>query len=355
MKKNLNRRVTGTGLLFAGIILSACEHSVSTETIVHPDGSLDKIIILEVKDSAKTFQNILTEEQAQKWDRTELDSARYMQRNLKDSSKYILLRKNFPSAEDANNELAAPSDSLFRITSKFEKRFRWFYTYIDYSDTYHMLNHMKMNAEDYFTPEDFAFIDRLPAEGNRISPADSLYLALLNEKIYDHYGARAYFEEYYDILIQLVKTTPNAAAWTDSVLSMKQEVYAKVLADKDVPDDFILVMADTLGIPLDNPKESPLYKSLLHKLETKVTFITWASEGKYQHAIQMPGTLVETNADSVAGNKVYWRPSPVKFTLRDFTMHARARMMNYWAVAVSAVVVLLTGYLFLRRRRMSAP
>lgn len=352
MKKTAYGKVTGTGLLFAGILLSACEHSVSTETVVHPDGSLDKSILLERADSAKAYQNILTDDQAKSWQQTELDSAQYMQRSLKDSTRYILLRKKFASAEEANKELATPVDSLFRITSKFEKRFRWFYTYIDYSDTYHMLNRMTLSADNYFTPEDFAFIDRLPAEGNRISPADSLHLALLNDKIYDQYGARAYFEEHYAILLELVKDTPDPAMWTDSLLRIKNTMFGK-LVDKDAPDDFVLWLADSLHIPLGDPKERKEYKTLTNQLDKKISFITWASEGKYTHAIEMPWTVVETNADSIAGNRLYWHPSPIKFTLRDYTMRARARVMNYWAVAISAAVVLLTGYLFLRRRRVS--
>jgi len=350
MKKNLHRKMTGAGFLLIGIVVSACEHSVSTETIVHPDGSLDKTIIIEVKDSAKFAQYMLSEDQLDKWEKTEIDSAPYI--SAKEGNKLLVLKKKFASAEEANKEMASPNDSLFRITSKFEKQFRWFYTYIDYSDTYHMLNNMKLASADFFTQEDYAFIDRLPAEGKRISPADSLYLSLLNDKIYDHYGARAYFDEHYDILLELVKQTPDASMWTDSLKSIKNTMFNKIM-DKDAPDNFILMLADSLHIPLGNPEESIVYKTRTRQLEKKINFITWASEGKYTHAIDMPWAVVETNADSVAGNKLYWHPSPIKFTLKEYTMRARARVMNYWAVGVSLAVVLFTGFIFLRKRSLS--
>jgi hypothetical protein len=64
----------------------------------------------------------------------------------------------------------------------------------------------------------------------------------------------------------------------------------------------------------------------------------------------MPWTVVRTNADSVAGNKLFWNPPALKFLLKDYTLYAEARRMNYSIVALSGFIILLTLYLFIRRR-----
>lgn len=338
------------GIFFLLITLSSCQHSISTETIVAADGSLNKKFVLEVSDTVSEINYILPAEQVKTWNRQEVDSLPGVKKS-KAENKLVILSKHFASAAEANEELTTPNDSLFRIESKFSKKFRWFYTYIEYSDTYYPINRLQLETANYFTPEDYAFIDRLPAEGETINPADSLYLHLLNEKIYDHYGMAAYFEEYYAILIALVKQTPAAVTWTDTLLRIKQEVYKKVEASQDLPDDYLLSLADSLGIPLENPKDSPLYKSMGTSFESKINFISWASDGTYQHAIEMPWSIVTTNADSISGNKLYWRPSPIKFTLKPYAMFASTRKMNYWAVTISLLVVGFTLYQVFRGRR----
>ena len=39
-----------------------------------------------------------------------------------------------------------------------------------------------------------------------------------------------------------------------------------------------------------------------------------------------------------------------KFLFKDYTMHAESRRLNYWAVIVSVVIVLVTLGLFFRKR-----
>jgi hypothetical protein len=92
------------------------------------------------------------------------------------------------------------------------------------------------------------------------------------------------------------------------------------------------------------------YDELYKREEAKTDFINHASEGKYTHVINMPWSVVRTNADSVAGKQLTWRPPSIKFLLKDHTMYAEARKMNVWAFVVSALVIVFTGYLLLRRR-----
>jgi hypothetical protein len=186
--------------LIAG--LSSCGHNVSMETTVHEDGSLDKTIVLETEDTTKNFLGI-NAESGWKTRTHRIDSANKKSESNKKWS--VVFQKNFTSSEEANIDLATPSDTLFRVSSTFDKKFRWFYTYLYYADTYKAINRMVLPPHDYIVREDYAFIDRLPAEGQTISKADSFYLSELNKRIFDVYGLRAIYEAYYDLDVKLIK------------------------------------------------------------------------------------------------------------------------------------------------------
>jgi hypothetical protein len=338
-------------LLLLLIGFSSCEHKVHMETTVHADGSLDKTIVLEANDTIDNFLGIGVQSG---W-KMKVDSIQKKDANKEDSKKWkMTFEKSFASAEEANKELATPNDSLFRVSSRFEKSFRWFYTYIYYSDTYHAINRMELPIEDYFTPEDQAFIERLPAEGTPISKADSLYLKRLHEKIFDIYALRAFYERYFQMNITLMSEAGMESRWIDSLRKHKEDLYGKFSKAKDIPDDYLYRVMDSLKIPFPYDKMQNRYEALKQQEEKRMNSMNHAFEGKYTHVINMPGRVARTNADSVAGNRLFWKPATLKFTLHDYTMYAEARRMNLWAVGGAVLVLVTTVYLFIRRPRAKA-
>lgn len=321
---------------------SSCEHSVSMKTTVHDDGSLDKIIEMETDSiGSKNFAGIGA---SSGW-RIETKAKDTIKKT--DEKKFVsTYTKHFLSTSEANLDLALPSDSLFRIKSEFDKKFRWFYTYISYSDTYLAINRLKLSTTNFFTQEDYAFINRLPAEGKSISKADSLYLNNLNDKIFETYGTRAIFEEYYSRIANILNVDTNNS-WLDSLNKHKEELFESIKNEKDIEDiNSVFLISGIQNIPIS--------KDQLKQIETEVErltdFASTASNGKYVHMIAMPGEIVTTNADSVVDNMAYWRPSSTKFLLQDYKMQVESRHLNIWAMIVSVGFVMLFGVILLRNR-----
>jgi len=328
--------------------LSSCEHKVYMETTVHEDGSLDKTIVLETADTTKNFLNIGPQSGWTMMTRAIEDT---VQDNKKDKKWNVTYQKKYTSSAEANAELATDSDTLFRVSSTFEKKFKWFYTYLYYADTYHTINCMTLPPDNFITPEDYAFIDRLPAEGKVISKADSFFLSELHQRIFDVYGIRAIYEEHYSLNEKLIKESGLEERWLDTLKKHKESVYQQLVKHQDVPDDFMFKAMDSLGIPFPMQKMRARYDELYKLEDAKTNFINHASEGKYTHVINMPWHVVRTNADSVAGSRLQWNPPAIKFLLKDHTMYAEARKVNYWAFAISLLVLGFTGYLFARKNR----
>lgn len=337
------------GFLLPAVIclLSSCEENIAVETVVHEDGSLDRIIRFEDVDSTLVASNIFGVSRETGW---EVDMEVWERSGDKDS-RTIQFKKHFPDVETSNRELGTDSDTLFTLRSEFGKKFKWFYTYIRYTDTYGTLNRFKgVDPADYFTAEDYAFIDRLPAEGKMISRADSLYLQLLNTKIFEHYATRAIFEENYQVLAMLMSSIEMDDRWLDTLAHHKEMMYQSLRDENgDFDDDFILAFADSLSIPLPYPAAREDFRLMRGDFDKRLDFMTDAANAKFSHTIEMPWPVISSNADSIAGRLLVWNPPVVKFMIKDYTMYAESRRINYWALLVSLLLVLVTATVFARR------
>jgi hypothetical protein len=340
------------------ISLTSCDQKVDMETVVHEDGKIDRTILLSEVDSMHAAQNIFGISAATGWDVTVTPAPgnEESEGGVKVKEVNISFHKKFSSVEESNRELDAGSDTLFHINGKLEKKFRWFYTYLDYSDTYSAINRFQyMKPGNFFTPEDFAFIDRLPAEGKSVSRADSIYLNQLNEKIVDHFGMQAIFEEHYQLMLSIMREQNVGKKYIDSYLAERDYLFSILTNKKNDEffgdDTFMHQVVDSLNfdIPMGEIKQSYITKS--QSIKSLTNFMSKAAfETRFTHVIRMPWEVTMSNADSVNTNSLFFRPLAVKMMFRDYTMHASSRKLNYWALIVSGLVVAVTIFAFARKK-----
>ncbi|RAW00830.1 hypothetical protein [Pseudochryseolinea flava] len=337
------------------IMLSSCENKVTIETTVNEDGSVDKSFTIPKGDTAKGDYAIKTFGVLVKDGWTKTSSITRPASVDKDGAIHsaefkINYTKAFPSVKEMNEALGYYSDTTLQTTAIFEKRFRWFYTYIFYSETYHPINKLSLPIDDYITREDSAFIDRLPAEGKKISKADSVYLASLNDKIFEKYGLDAVKEEYFQIMLTLIRSQKIEKRWEDTLRVHTVSLFKQLTEDKNIEADYLPKQMEAIGIPLDYIVAQKEFDALSKRLELKLAFITWTVDGKYNNIINMPGEVVNTNADSISGNRLFFNPPAVKFIFKTHTLYAESRKMNYWAVIVSVLIIGFTIFLFVRKK-----
>ncbi len=339
-------------LLLGALLFSSCENPMTMETEVHEDGSLDKNITFEKGDSALITTNIFGIDSSKGWSAKIIELPVDRKEGGSDKVQYkTVFKKHFESVEKMNTELSTSSDTLFKINTSFEKKFRWFYSYIRYTETFLPINRFKMlSPKDYINKEDDQFIDRLPGEGKAISKADSLYLQMLNVKIGDYYTNMAIFNEEFEIMKELVKRSNLPSNWMDTLIRKKEYIYNHIEKMKGEPD-FALQMADSLHIPLIREKAMQDSPELSKDLNSRIAFMGFANDGKYMNIINMPWTVVSSNADSVIGNKLFWRPLVTKFQFKEYKMYAESRKLNLWAVGVSGLFVLSTLFIWNKSAR----
>lgn len=347
--------------IIALVYFSSCDRpNVWIETLVYPDGRLDKSFFVKSSDSTKWDSQIyLSQEDIKNWEeKISVDTAYYStwvtdSVTLKiDSTKHTTYRntlyRSFRSVEEANRDLANPNDTLFRITSSFEKKFRWFYTYIKYIDTYHPIWRLDC-VKDSLTQEDYDFIEHAPALGKSLSKMDSMHLDKLNEK-FSNCLNHALFDVWYDGLVHVIKVAELGHHWVDTLHKHKDILHA--LFEKDEDMDKAIV---SMGVPLS--MDSIFYKQYEKELSQGDTLKKFKNIGLYLkardrdyiHKIKMPWKPIRTNADSVSGTELYWMPRDIKFLATNYSMYAESRKTNYWAYMLTGLVTGLLVYWLLRK------
>jgi hypothetical protein len=348
-------------LLLLSSMLMSCENPIRMETKVHADGSLEKEITIKRGSKSNEVQNIFGVSQKRGWqvnlvlDSVHKDSAQHANRVMSKSEidTVVTFSKKFPSVQAANQELDTPVDTLFHVHSEFKKRFRWFYTYIEYRETFRPINRFKqINPKDYFNLEDSLFIQRLPGEGATISKADSLFLDNLNTKMSEVYLQDALFAEYFSILETVIRKNTTDSKWLDTLASNKEAIYRE-MENWDGETLFAAKLAAKVGIPLPEESSNRDFAALSKDINSRVDFMSAAQNGQYINRIEMPWTVMTSNADSIAGNALYWRPMSIKFATQPYTMFAVSRQLNLWAVVLSLVVIGLSVFIWLRPRAHS--
>ena len=329
-------------------LLSGCDHSVETTTVVHEDGSLSKTIMLTGVDSSQVSENYLGISPETGWDHT---LSRVPDKDGDGTDLRITFTKEFPDVDAVNAELNRDTDTLFQTETQLQKKFRWFYTYLEYSETYRKADRFrKTDPSTYFTPEEFAFIERMPARGSKVSESDSLFAEELNKKIFDVYSMEAILDEHFDYIENSLDNYGLPDRAKEKLKEMRPE-FVKILTDEDGDDDSpfpeqdelaLLNLVDSLVTPLPRPQIDEEYLTFSAEFDKRLNFMSWVSDGTFTNHVEMPWTIVETNADSIAGNRMTWEPPLMKFLITDYTMYATSRKMNVWAIAISAIFIIAT-------------
>jgi len=267
--------------------------------------------------------------------------------------------KLFRTPEEFHAEYLSDSVSrVMRIDASIKKRFQWFYTYIDYSETYLFKNpYGHIPVTNFLTPEEIEQFQR----GEKEEP--------LKEKV-ERWIERDKFEELYAVLVNDAEGM-NDPALPVSLLRDNKERFASMLAEDDSTKKAGKKYSDTtltqdeiiLNIYLESgqkvfgktatEKLRPIFLQILNGMDVKDKLIKFPDTWEY--ATIMPGLLLESNGQTIQGNSVIWKFGPNQAKVAPYVMLASSRVVNVWTFIVSAGLLLLLVSVSLvsivRRRR----
>jgi hypothetical protein len=300
-------------------LLSSCK-DIQVGTRIFRDGSCERTVACTA-DSGRVPISVFPVPSDSTW------QSEFV-RNLKDSTHKIhqahiyQAHKTFGSVAELNAYYQTNKDSALAFHSKIslDKKFRWFYTYLTYRETYCT-----------FTPFKLVPITKY-IRLDELSGGDEKER---NKKV-DQWLEQAVFEELY---LFLNSHLPLGDLTKERLAAQKKALY-KVIMDTNEGDDAELLLqacANVLGSPAVLQLKEPA-KELLAEIEKKISFSLDLEQNSYKNSVEMPGLILATNSTCVVSRQVNWQIDPRQFEFQDYEMWVTSRVINTWAFIVSGLV-----------------
>jgi len=363
-------------LLIILFSLYSCGNNYTITTKIFPDGSCERTITIK-GDSAAIFSGEYPIPKGNGWETTfeEIEEGK--------EEKYIFTaKKQFPDVASLKDEFYDEENYDLKVNSniKLKKKFRWFFTYLNYSEIYETLSPFnRIPAEEYFTNEEINLIKDPPDEENLITVEDSLrsdkFDEIFEEKV-EEWLLRNTFEEVFHIVGNGARKL-NSPDITEEKLAAAKEKFIFLIEnyDEELPDEDQKLIDLTNEAEKDvtdfntwfllfenilNTKDiwniAELEKSELEEFTRKYEIIDeYSIFNEYTSNVDMPGLIISTNSQNIEGNMVTWDFGLLQFLLMDHEMTVESRIINIWAFVISGlfILVLIAGILagIIRRRR----
>ncbi len=350
--------------------LYSCEPGNMT-TIVHPDGSCERVFVAKANDAfikgdstsnpfpVSIDKNWKVEWQYNgdekfsewpltNWTRQPQDSAKEMK---------VYAKRKFASASEMADNFRFNTQSKWNDLIPrpvFEKKFRWFYTYYSYSETYpRLLIQFPLPMENYMSKEEADYwLTGMPAFDKGISGMD-LYEKLDNikDKFENWASANAWELQYAAVLRNLDQFPRNPGS--EKMLQEKNSIY-KSVSNENKEDYKVKNIGEVLNRwfntnafnPLLN-EQSEISKEVNNPAEMEK--LNDYTSTFFQYRLVMPGHLLTTNG-RMQKDTVTWNLDATKMLNGNYTLIATSKKMNSWAVIVSGIVVIMALVLLFRKR-----
>jgi hypothetical protein len=307
------------------VMTTAGCNDYAVKTKINPDGSFERTIIC-TGDSLGLYALALPYVFSDSWS---IDIQR-----KKDGEKNFVTtaKKSYANSEQLMAEFSKGKDtSKLQISSRIEKRFRWFFSYFTYTETlppYARFRHLSVDS--FFTPVEIG----LMKEGK-----DSLI-----HKRTEEFWNRNIVEEFLQRLTVKLRLLNDPSLPPALIDAHRNELTQKLVEnEKAKPDEIAEIMKGTLNVPSFKKLREiidSLFKDLLNDLEKEGNL-----EITFKNEVAMPGILLSSNSIKIEGNIVRWDCKSKRYF--DIVMTAESRIVNLWAIILTSVLCVVILVLLL--------
>ena len=234
------------------------------------------------------------------------------------------------AGKDGLNPLLRPSENL-------DKRFRWFYTYYDYSAEFEGLkDKLPLPFEGYLTEEQLELFFRgaNPPEG-----WNGVEMYCLLDDINQNF-ARWHSDATYYVMCGIFKPycTKQQIVVLDTLKYRFMEGMEREIMFAMKPDEF----EDRLAAVLPESGFGNIYEDNSEEIDhayEKETEIIGCFETAFMYTVNLPGRYVAGNAVDSLGSSPTWKVDAYRLMAGDLKLIATSRQVNLWAFLVTFAAI----------------
>ena len=314
--------------VLCSVLFQGClEHTVTTT--VRPNGSCVRVIeVASDKDSVTRFSFPLRRDGSWK-----IETRREVAQGKKGAKYITTATKEFNSIDALTKEYAADvSTGKVRVHIAGEHRFRWFYTYTRYTETYDVsFPYARIPLASYMSDEEVRRYQNGENNDTLKSKADAWY-------------DRCQFEYVFTLLAAEVKALRDPVLTWEYFESQKEKI-ARLFGDKEKQKK-MKTAADAAKM-LQQLLRTSAAEKLTNAIDRAMQLVMEKEErhaavgDSYTNTVHMPGLILESNAPEIVGAKATWHTDFERLRLRPFEMSVESRMVNVWSFVLTGVVILV--------------
>lgn len=271
----------------------------------------------------------------------------------------VKVSRTYTSAEDLEKTFQLSHKNKWhniRPSCRLEKKFRWFYSYYMYYETYPKIKTLdRVPLEKYMSKQEaeywFNGTSDFAKGMNGIELKDEL--SKLEDKFNLWFGQNVW-EMQYEILLDNYDSISNIKVSKERLSAAKDSIFEKYkdkikfLEDFDVAqslDEFFKTKAFTQH--KDNVNN--VFKKFDNNMDSQEYMKYFESNIEYK--LVMPGNLLSYGNALNHGDTLTWNLTAYRMVYSNFEIKATSRKTNNWAFWVTGIIVLLAiGSYFVKKR-----
>ena len=364
-------------IVVAGLFASCTDQDIQMRTTIHRDGTCQRVItfvadsaaLVGSHDSSLPLAQLLSDSGWHKNCFAKRDTARlpypmtpeqYGRFKASHSGKstsdtlLVCIERDFGSVEEmgAATVLQPEGIPLMPQTS-LTRRFRWFYTYYTFQETYPVQSQLFVYPLSKFMADSVAsyWFTGEPDLMQGYSPAEKKETYDMLEEQFDRWLVANYVAATYEAIV-----FEGAGEMHDSPtgLSLDEKEYQ---AQLDSLVNYALDRQFTFGDDIDSLFSSyfgcgvcvPAFASdqVEQQLERGLNAFMELMSLKVDYRLVLPGKIVDVGNGVMEEDAVRYRLTGSRLIPHDYTLTATSRAVNVWAFVVAALVILVAAAILL--------
>jgi len=274
----------------------------------------------------------------------------YSLENKKIYKQNIKVGKKFNSVDELSNGLR--SDMIFPIANEtLKKRFRWFYTYYAFTAVYPEVTEKgRVPMEQYLDKAEQKFY--LQGDMSAYKGMNGWELKEVLEDIENRFMKwyqRSLYEESFDVILYYTENDfrSKLPAVKDSLFSINEKQMKEQPSLNDVYAilDNYFVINYFSNLFFENEQE--MQNMIDEQLKVATTLLNY----EIQYELTMPGKLMATNSYRQNDGALVWKVNMFNFLADDYTLTAESRTANMWVFVVTLLLIVFSGYCFIKNRK----
>ena len=260
-----------------------------------------------------------------------------------DTTWFLLAEKLFKSADEINEAYLADTgkNSNVKRIATYQRSFKWFTTEWRFTEECSKSFSHGYPADKFLTPDEIEF-SKLPSSirKEKLTGADSLKYSVLADSLDSHserWMLSSLISEWTADACSLCIASGKDTLFSDILRSHESDFNLYTLTDENFDSTCVAILGDSIF-----QKYKPEFDSTMTIAEKK--FDRSFSFTKYTMKTVMPSKLKATNGYTMPGGEIAWPVNGDLFLTDDYVMWAESGEVNYWAVFLTALMLLVIPF-----------